>query len=80
MTKLNDFHVIDSQFGVPINLRQILESKIIFSKGTFPSVAGQPIPPIMLELKLKKYARMEGKNGIYYKILPIAINFTGLTS
>ena len=80
LIKLLTFHVIDSEVGQPIRLEKILESKIIFSKGTFPSVPGQPIPPIMLELKLKKYARMEGKNGIYYKILPIAINFTGLTS
>ena len=80
LTKLDDFRVIDSQVGDPIFLKAIIDSKIIFSKGTFPSVPGQPIPPIMLELKLKKYARMEGKNGIYYKILPIAINFTGLTS
>ena len=59
-------------------LKTILESKII-SKGTFPSAEGQPIPSIILELKLDKASKMS-QDGKYYKILPIEINFDGITS
>ena len=66
LTKLDTFRVIDSVMGHHLFLNAILESKIIFSKGTFPSAAGQDIPPIIVELKLNKDARME-KDGKYYK-------------
>ena len=59
-------------------LKTILESKII-SKGTFPSAEGQPIPSIILELKLDKASKMS-QDGKYYKILPIEIKFDGITS
>ena len=59
-------------------LKTILESKII-SKGTFPSAEGQPIPSIILELKLDKASKMS-QDGKYYKILPIEINFNRITS
>ena len=59
-------------------LKTILESKII-SKGTFPSAVNQPIPSIILELKLDKASKMS-QDGKYYKILPIEIKFDGITS
>ena len=59
-------------------LKTILESKII-SKGTFPSAVNQPIPSIILELKLDKASKMS-QDGKYYKILPIEINFNRITS
>ena len=59
-------------------LKTILESKII-SKGTFPSAEGQPIPSIIVELKLDKASKMS-QDGKYYKILPIEIKFDGITS
>ena len=78
-TKLDEFRIKDVNNGHILFLNAVLESKIIFSKGTFPSVEGEPIPPIIVELKLNKASRLQ-KDGKYYKILPIAINFTGITS
>ena len=52
---------------------------IIIYKGTFPSAEGQPIPSIIVELKLDKASKMS-QDGKYYKILPIEINFNRITS
>ena len=76
---IDDFKVGEPSYNSDTPLNQLLESKIIFSKGTFPSGSGQPIPPIIVELKLNKASRLK-KDGKYYKILPITINFTGITS
>ena len=78
-TVLDTYQVQHGTYHHKLFLKDILESKIIFSKGTFPSVANEPIPPIIVELKLNKESRME-KAGKFYKILPITINFTGITS
>ena len=76
---LDTYRVQNSGYDNSIALKDIIDTRIIFSKGTFPSGPGETIPPIIVELKLKKDARME-KDGKYYKILPIAINFSGITS
>ena len=76
---LDTYRVQNSGYDNSIALKDIIDTRIIFSKGTFPSGPGQPIPPIIVELKLNKAARLQ-KDGKYYKILPIAINFSGITS
>ena len=79
LAEIATFSVKQPDYSNEVLLETLLESKIIFSKGTFPSGANEPIPPIIVELILDKASRV-GKDGIYYKILPIAINFTGMTS
>ena len=78
-TKVDEFRMKDVNNGHIHFHKAELGSKSIFSIGTFPSVEGEPIPPIIVELKLNKASRLQ-KDGKYYKILPIAINFTGITS
>ncbi len=78
MSKIDSFDVQTLDYNNKLLLNEILESKIIY-KEPFPSIAGQPIPPITLELKLNKASKML-QDGKYYKILPIVINFDGITS
>ena len=78
ISKIDSFQVYDKGFNYLYDLSKLLESKIIY-KEPFPSIAGQPIPPITLELKLNKASKML-QDGKYYKILPIVINFDGITS
>ena len=78
ITKIDSILVQNFDSNEELLLKTILESKII-SKGTFPSAEGQPIPSIILELKLDKASKMS-QDGKYYKILPIEIKFDGITS
>ena len=78
ITKIDSILVQNFDSNEELLLKTILESKII-SKGTFPSAVNQPIPSIILELKLDKASKMS-QDGKYYKILPIEIKFDGITS
>ena len=78
ITKIDSILVQNFDSNEELLLKTILESKII-SKGTFPSAEGQPIPSIIVELKLDKASKMS-QDGKYYKILPIEIKFDGITS
>ena len=78
ITEIDSILVRNIYSNKELLLKTILESKII-SKGTFPSAEGQPIPSIILELKLDKASKMS-QDGKYYKILPIEIKFDGITS
>ena len=75
---IDGLKINDVSGGFPLDLKGALESKIIY-KGSFPSEAGQSIPPITLELKLNKGSTiLQGSS--YYKTLPIVINFDGIIS
>ena len=78
ITEIDSILVRNIYSNKELLLKTILESKII-SKGTFPSAVNQPIPSIILELKLDKASKMS-QDGKYYKILPIEIKFDGITS
>ncbi len=76
--KIDSLNIKSLEAGNIILLSLALESKIIY-KGSFPSEANQPIPPITLELKLNKGSTIS-QGGNYYKTLPIVIDFAGITS